>query len=93
MPPISRTEAIIINRLIVAPRSTSLDIVEASEGQVKRGGVYVLLSRLIDKECIEYDTNEEGRRLYKATGLGERAFRSFLRGFELKGFKALGGLV
>jgi DNA-binding PadR family transcriptional regulator len=59
-----------------------LQMVEMSEGELARGTVYLTLHRLEDKGYItsEKERAQPGiaqpRRLYKATGLGERAFRA-----------------
>jgi len=61
-----------------------LQLVKDSEGKLKRGTVYVTLGRMVEKGLVE--DRVEGsvtdyigirRRLYKVTGLGERAARKF----------------
>lgn len=59
-----------------------LELVEQSNGALKRGTVYVTLSRLEDKGYIasKKDAPEPGvampRRHYKTTGEGARVFRA-----------------
>jgi DNA-binding PadR family transcriptional regulator len=50
-----------------------LQLVEASRGKLKRGGIYVTLGRMEDKGLVRSKTGEGGRRLYAPTALGERA--------------------
>jgi DNA-binding PadR family transcriptional regulator len=80
----SETEAEILRLLIGRGESYGLELVKASDGTLKRGTIYVTLSRMTDKGFVE--SREETtppddyigikRRLYKATGLGERALRA-----------------
>jgi len=83
MPHLTRTEAIILD-LLVRPGMLELyglEIVNASHGSITRGSVYVLLSRMEDKGLVtsrkEAAPEFAGglpRVMYKATGLGQRAF-------------------
>lgn len=50
-----------------------LELVAASEGRLTRGGIYVTLGRMEEKGLVTSEAAEGGRRLYRATGLGERA--------------------
>jgi PadR family transcriptional regulator PadR len=59
-----------------------LQMVDASEGVLKRGTVYVTLSRMERKGYVESrhdDTAAQGppRRVYRATALGRRALRAW----------------
>jgi PadR family transcriptional regulator PadR len=61
-----------------------LQLVNASDGKLKRGTVYVTLGRMEDKGLVESREEESTpdyigikRRLYKVTGLGVRASRKF----------------
>jgi len=69
-----------------------LDIVKESEGQLKRGSVYVYLSRLKDAGEISSrteDETEEGmipRRLYRLTDQGFKSLRKKETG---KGFAGI----
>jgi DNA-binding PadR family transcriptional regulator len=81
-PSLSRKEAIILDLLVGAGERYGLRLVEESGGRLKRGTVYVTLSRMEDKGFVESRQEERDphasgipRRLYRITGLGERAFR------------------
>jgi len=61
-----------------------LQLVEASDGRLKRGTVYVTLGLLEQKGYVEseQETPAPGaiglpRRVYRPTGLGERALRAW----------------
>ncbi len=74
------TESVVLRLLAEAGAGYGLQLVRASHGQLKRGSVYVLLERLIDKGFVE-DCPEPQvhpaiglqRRRYQLTGLGHRA--------------------
>jgi PadR family transcriptional regulator, regulatory protein PadR len=59
-----------------------LEIVELSDGQLKRGTVYVTLNRLEERGYISSRKEPEQpgiaqpRRLYKVTGLGVKVFQA-----------------
>ncbi len=50
-----------------------LELVAASSGRLTRGGIYVTLGRMEEKGLVTSVAASGGRRLYRATGLGERA--------------------
>ena len=84
---LSEKEFVILNLLVGEPKQEKygLELVSMSEGRLKRGTVYVTLSRMEDKGYIESRTEENDRpmpglprRLYRATGLGERVLRACL---------------
>jgi DNA-binding PadR family transcriptional regulator len=50
-----------------------LELVAASAGRLTRGGIYVTLGRMERKGLVTSDASDGGRRLYRITGLGERA--------------------
>ena len=59
-----------------------LELVNASEGRLKRGSVYVTLNRMEEKGYITFRKEETApiqggmpRPLYSASGLGERLLR------------------
>ena len=61
-----------------------LQIVDASNGMIRRGSVYVTLERMPDKGPRRIaagagDPNRSGipRRLYRATGAGVRAYKAW----------------
>lgn len=87
-PKLSRKEFLILGMLIVK-EMFGLEMVEASEGELKRGTIYVTLQRMSDKGYIE--SREESRtmpeigiprRKYSATGLGERVYQTNLKAQE-----------
>ena len=74
-------EAVILSLLIGSGDTYGLDLVERSNGQLRRGTVYVTLNRMEDKGLVESWTEsakagEQGppRRCYRATGEGKAAF-------------------
>jgi len=82
VPDISSKEATILSVLLLRPAEElyGLQIVEASDGLLKRGTVYVILQRMEEKRLIESRQEERTlpeigipRRLYAVTGLGMRA--------------------
>lgn len=76
---LSATEAVILRLLFEERGRYGLEMVKASAGALKRGTVYVLLDRLEDKGFVVSRREAEGeagtipRRLYKITGMGQRA--------------------
>lgn len=83
IPRLSGTEFIIM-KLLTSARGEmfGLELVKASNGNLKRGTVYVTLGRLQDKGYItsRREEPEDGvsipKRLYKPTGLGARVFQA-----------------
>lgn len=81
IPSLSATEATMLELLIDGHKEMyGLEMIEASKGRLKRGTIYVTLQRMTEKGFVE--SREEARpspevgiprRLYKITGLGERA--------------------
>lgn len=81
-PSLSRTEAAILRLLVADGESYGLQLVAQSGGRLKRGMVYVTLDRMEDKGFVESWQEERDpyvpgipRRLYRISGLGERALR------------------
>jgi DNA-binding PadR family transcriptional regulator len=71
---------LILDLLAAAGDCYGLGLVEASEGRLKRGTVYVTLSRMEDKGYVtsSQETRAPGsiglpRRMYRLTALGRRA--------------------
>ena len=88
-PKLSRKEFSILQLLISKGEMFGLEMVEASEGELKRGTIYVTLQRMGDKGYIE--SREEPRELpeigiprrkYSATGLGERVYQTNIKARE-----------
>ena len=88
-PKLSRKEFLILEMLVGKGEMFGLEMVEASEGNLKRGTIYVTLGRMSDKGYVE--SREESRsmpeigiprRKYRATGLGERVYQTNLKARE-----------
>lgn len=70
--------------LLISARSPmyGLELVDKSNGELKRGTIYVTLGRLEDKGYIKSkrEAEEPGvatpRRLYKPTGLGAKVYHA-----------------
>jgi DNA-binding PadR family transcriptional regulator len=81
IPRLSAKEAEVLRLLIANGEMYGLEMVQRST-MLKRGTVYVTLSRMGDKGYVESRLEEvspgEGpaRRLYTVTGLGVRAYRA-----------------
>jgi len=82
LPGLSKKEFLIMNLLVGARDSMyGLELVEKSDGALKRGTIYTTLNRLEEKGYISSKREEEQpglqpRRLYKATGQGVKVFRA-----------------
>lgn len=88
-PNLSHKEFLILGMLIGRGEMFGLEMVEVSDGELKRGTIYVTLQRMGDKGYIE--SREEPRahpeigiprRKYWATGLGERVYQTNLKARE-----------
>ena len=88
-PRLSRKEFAILEMLISKREMFGLEMVEASNGELKRGTIYVTLQRMSEKGYI--DSRQEARlmpevgnprRKYWATGLGEKIYRTNLKAVE-----------
>ena len=79
----SGKELIVLEMLVGKREMYGLQMIEASEGKLKRGTIYVLLSRMEDKGYLkarhvkEPKTPGMPKRLYKVTGLGQRAYAAW----------------
>ena len=89
-PKLSPTEFVILEMLIAKGEMFGLEMAEASNGELKRGAIYVFLSRMSDKGYI--DSREVPRiapeigiprRQYWATGFGERVFQANTKALEV----------
>ena len=79
LPKLSGTERLIIEMLMAREEMFGLQMVELSDGGLKRGTVYVTLGRMVEKGYLEsrQEPLPEGaiglpRRLYRPTGLAMR---------------------
>lgn len=80
-PKLSGKERLILELLIDGGELYGLDLVRASGGELKRGTVYVTLSRMADKGYVDNriadappGASGPPRRLYHVTGHGRRVF-------------------
>ena len=79
-PTLSGKEMVVLG-LLAGGEMYGLELVEASDGRLKRGTVYVTLNRMADKGYVESrqerpqgDAIGLPRRLYRPTALGRRLF-------------------
>ena len=70
---LAKSESVILTLLAARGDAYGLELVEASRGKLKRGGIYVTLGRMEEKGLVSSRAGDSGRRLYKPTALGERA--------------------
>lgn len=70
---LARSEHVILQLLVAQGPSYGLELVNASRGRLKRGGIYVTLGRMEEKGLVRSSAGEGGRREYRPTALGERA--------------------
>jgi DNA-binding PadR family transcriptional regulator len=89
LPRLSRKEFAILELLVSKGEMYGLEMVKASEGNLKRGSIYVILSRMSDKGYIEsreepreYPEIGIPRRKYWASGLGERVYQANVKAQE-----------
>ena len=92
LPKFSATERLIIELLASHDELFGLQMVELSEGRLKRGTVYVTLGRMQDKGYLE--SRQEAmpagaiglpRRLYRPTGFALRALAAWQAAEEIYG--------
>ena len=83
LPRLSRKERLILDLLATEGDSYGLQLVDASQGQLKRGTVYVTLGRMEAKELVESFAEEPERarsgtprRIYRPTARGRRALHA-----------------
>ncbi len=85
LPSLSHKEALILELLVKSGRRLyGLEMVQESRGELKRGTIYVTLQRMTEKgyvtsaeEARAEPKAEIPRRVYWATGLGERAYQAY----------------
>ena len=71
---LAKSEHLILTVLASRGPCYGLELVQASRGRLKRGGVYVTLGRMEDKGLVtSWAGADDGRRRYRPTALGERA--------------------
>jgi DNA-binding PadR family transcriptional regulator len=79
----SRTESLVMD-LLRGRERYGLELVDASDGTLKRGSVYVTLARMEEKGFVESRQEERSepstgapRRLYRATPYGRKVHGAF----------------
>jgi DNA-binding PadR family transcriptional regulator len=84
IPSLSAKEAVILRLLMANGELFGLQLVEKSDGELKRGTVYVTLDRMQDKGFVtsRQEARSHGavgipRRLYQVTGLGQRVAQAY----------------
>jgi DNA-binding PadR family transcriptional regulator len=71
---LARSEHLVLKLLAARGPCYGLELVHASRGRLKRGGIYVTLGRMEDKGLVTSSTSgDDRRRRYRPTALGERA--------------------
>jgi DNA-binding PadR family transcriptional regulator len=71
---LAKSELLILNILTKRGPCYGLELVDASDGQLKRGGIYVTLGRMEEKGLVTSVAGcDDNRRRYRPTALGERA--------------------
>ena len=68
-----KSERVILELLAGKGPCYGLELVQASGGALKRGGIYVTLGRMEEKGLVMSAIGASGRRLYRPTALGARA--------------------
>jgi DNA-binding PadR family transcriptional regulator len=82
IPRLSPKEALILRHLITKGEAYGLELVRESEGQLKRGTVYVTLGRMADKGLVESEEipRDDGSglnaRVFRPTGHGARVLKA-----------------
>ena len=83
LPSMSRTESLVMELLRNRERY-GLELVDASDGSLKRGSVYVILARMEEKGFVESRQEDRAagssaapRRLYRATPYGRKVHGAF----------------
>ena len=82
-PSLSVKEFLIMEMLVENKKMFGLEMVEHSEGDLKKGTIYVTLQRMLDKNLLDSIAEERGvdetgiaRRMYFPTNYGERVFKA-----------------
>ncbi len=82
-PSLSSKEFLIMGMLTNEDEMFGLKMVEVSDGELKKGTIYVTLQRMLDKDLVKSkeekrgeDENGIARRLYSPTNYGERVFKA-----------------
>lgn len=96
VPHLSRKERLILGMLIGRGEMYGLELVKESDGELKRGTVYVTLGRMADKGYVEsrqadppYGAGDLPRRIFRATGYGSSIYHAW----ELASAKFAEGMI
>jgi DNA-binding PadR family transcriptional regulator len=79
----SRKEVVVLDLLSRDGELYGLQLIEASDGALKRGTIYVTLSRMENKGYVESSLDDTApsfgppRRFYRITPLGRRVLRAW----------------
>jgi DNA-binding PadR family transcriptional regulator len=83
IPNLSGKEFVILEMLLEAGEMFGLEMVDASNGELKKGTIYVTLQRMSEKGLVESRAEPRAepeigiaRRKYQATNLGQTIFKS-----------------
>ena len=82
MPRLSPKEALILRYLFTKGEAYGLELVRESDGELKRGTVYVTLNRMADKGLVESreiprdDGSGLNARVFRPTGHGVRVLNA-----------------
>jgi DNA-binding PadR family transcriptional regulator len=83
LPSMSRTESLVMD-LLRGRERYGLELVDRSDGALKRGSVYVILARMEEKGFVESRQEDRSpgasgppRRLYRATPYGRKVHGAF----------------
>ena len=83
LPSMSRTESMVME-LLRGRERYGLELVDASDGALKRGSVYVILARMEEKGFVDSRQEDRApgesgsqRRLYRATPYGRKVHGAF----------------
>ena len=83
IPRLSRKEALILEILVSKGEAYGLELVKSCPDRLKRGTVYVTLSRMADKGYVESRQIKEEhtpglpKRVFRATGYGARVLAAW----------------
>ncbi len=84
IPRLSEKERVILDLLSQQPEMYGLAMVQASDGALKRGTIYVTLGRMVEKGYVEsVESRDSGgrsgppRRTYRLTALGQRVLHAW----------------
>jgi DNA-binding PadR family transcriptional regulator len=80
LPSISHAESLVID-LLETREHFGLELVDASEGRLKRGSIYVMLGRMEAKGFVE---SRQERRVAGAIGLPRRLYRATAYGLKVR---------